>query len=43
VTTEVLLLARWQAAELYISDLESLKEELSMTKASYANRSNFHP
>ncbi|CAF2905942.1 unnamed protein product [Rotaria sp. Silwood2] len=34
VTTEVLLLARWQAAELYISDLEKLKTELSMTKAS---------
>ncbi|UJR36035.1 hypothetical protein I4U23_028772 [Adineta vaga] len=34
VTTEVLLLARWQAAELYISDLENLKDQLSMTKAS---------
>ncbi|CAF3465698.1 unnamed protein product [Rotaria sp. Silwood1] len=34
VTTEVLLLARWQAAELYISALEKLKTELSMTKAS---------
>ncbi|CAF4984377.1 unnamed protein product, partial [Rotaria magnacalcarata] len=34
VTTEVLLLARWQAVQLYISDLEKLKTELSMTKAS---------
>ncbi|CAF0729058.1 unnamed protein product [Rotaria sordida] len=34
VTIEVLLLARWQAAELYISNLEKLKDELSMTKAS---------
>jgi len=34
VTNEVLLLARWQAAELYLSDLENLKNELSMTKAS---------
>ncbi|CAF3654200.1 unnamed protein product [Rotaria socialis] len=34
VTTEVLLLARWQAVHLYISDLEKLKTELSMAKAS---------
>ncbi|CAF3865196.1 unnamed protein product [Adineta steineri] len=34
VTKEVLLLGRWQAAELYIYDLEKLIEELSMKKAS---------
>jgi phosphoenolpyruvate carboxylase len=34
VTREVLLIGRLQAAELYISDLEKLKKELSMTKAS---------
>lgn len=34
VTNQVLLIARWQAAELYLSDLENLKNELSMTKAS---------
>lgn len=34
VTAEVLLLARWQAAELYVADLEKLKDELSVTKAS---------
>ena len=34
VTREVLLLGRWQAAELYLFDLEKLKDELSMTKAS---------
>lgn len=34
VTTEVLLLARWQAADLYLRDLDPLIEELSMTAAS---------
>lgn len=31
VTEEVLLLGRWQAAALYLKDLETLVEELSMT------------
>lgn len=34
VTTEVLLLARWQAADLYLRDLDPLIEELSMMVAS---------
>ena len=34
VTKRVLLLARWQAMELYIGDFERLKDELSMMKAS---------
>ncbi|MFP8965588.1 phosphoenolpyruvate carboxylase [Pokkaliibacter sp. CJK22405] len=31
VTREVMLLARWQAAELFISDISDLRSELSMT------------
>jgi phosphoenolpyruvate carboxylase len=36
VTQEVLLLSRWQAASLYLADIEHLVEELSMTAASAA-------
>ncbi|MEZ5572769.1 MAG: phosphoenolpyruvate carboxylase [Halioglobus sp.] len=36
VTEEVLLLGRWQAAALYLKDLEVLVEELSMTVCSAA-------
>ena len=36
VTEEVLLLGRWMAADLYLRDLEQLKAELSMWKASDA-------
>ncbi|MEH6592399.1 MAG: phosphoenolpyruvate carboxylase [Halioglobus sp.] len=32
VTREVLLLSRWQAADLYLGDIASLLEELSMTR-----------
>lgn len=32
VTAEVLLLARWQAADLYLRDIEDLLEELSVTR-----------
>ena len=32
VTQEVLLLARWQAADLYLRDIEDLVEELSVTR-----------
>jgi len=32
VTREVLLLSRWQATELYLGDVTSLLEELSMTR-----------
>jgi len=32
VTQEVLLLARWQAADLYLRDIEDLIEELSVTR-----------
>lgn len=32
VTEEVLLLARWQAADLYLRDIEDLVEELSVTR-----------
>jgi phosphoenolpyruvate carboxylase len=34
VTEEVCLLARWQAAELYLREVEKLHDELSMTRAS---------
>jgi phosphoenolpyruvate carboxylase len=34
VTAEVCLLARWQAAELYLREVERLHDELSMTRAS---------
>ncbi len=36
VTREVLLLARWQAADLYLGDITQLLEELSVTRASPA-------
>ncbi|MEM8766064.1 MAG: phosphoenolpyruvate carboxylase [Pseudomonadota bacterium] len=36
ITEEVLLLARWKAADLYLKDLGRLIEELSMTRASPA-------
>ena len=32
VTAEVLLLSRWQAADLYLGDITNLLEELSMTR-----------
>jgi phosphoenolpyruvate carboxylase len=38
VTREVLLLARWQAVELYLGDISGLLEELSMTRCSEAIR-----
>ncbi len=38
VTREVLLLARWQAADLYLGDVTQLLEELSVTRASAAFR-----
>ncbi|MCB1687004.1 MAG: phosphoenolpyruvate carboxylase [Halioglobus sp.] len=38
VTEEVLLLGRWQAAALYLKDLETLVEELSMTASNDALR-----
>lgn len=38
VTREVLLLARWQAVELYLGDVSALLEELSMTRCSVALR-----
>ena len=34
VTEEVCLLARWQAADLYLREVERLHDELSMTRAS---------
>lgn len=34
VTREVLLLARWQAADLYYQDVDQLRSELSMSRAS---------
>jgi phosphoenolpyruvate carboxylase len=34
VTQEVLLLSRWMAADLYLSDIDALRAELSMYKAS---------
>ncbi len=36
ITEEVLLLARWKAADLYLQDVAVLIEELSMTRASAA-------
>lgn len=38
VTREVLLLGRWMAADLYLRDLDQLKNELSMWKANSALR-----
>ncbi|MFT6288969.1 MAG: phosphoenolpyruvate carboxylase [Alcanivorax sp.] len=38
VTEEVLLLSRWQAADLYLRDIIALVEELSMTRCSDAMR-----
>lgn len=38
VTEEVLLLARWKAADLYLADISRLIEELSMTRCSPALR-----
>ncbi len=38
VTREVLLLSRWQAADLYLGDVDHLVEELSMTRCSDALR-----
>src|SRR3546814_714108 len=38
VTREVLLLARWMAADLYLRDVDHLAAELSMQKASEALR-----
>jgi phosphoenolpyruvate carboxylase len=38
VTREVLLLSRWQAADLYLGDVEHLVEELSMITCSEALR-----
>lgn len=32
VTTQVMLLSRWQAADLYLADVDNLVEELSMTR-----------
>ncbi len=32
VTTEVMLLSRWQVADLYLTDVDDLVEELSMTR-----------
>jgi phosphoenolpyruvate carboxylase len=34
ITTEVMLLSRWQAADLYLADVDGLVEELSMTRCS---------
>jgi phosphoenolpyruvate carboxylase len=34
ITTEVMLLSRWQAADLYLADVVDLVEELSMTRCS---------
>jgi phosphoenolpyruvate carboxylase len=39
VTQKVLLLARWQAADLYLRDINRLIEELSMTRCTDAMRS----
>jgi phosphoenolpyruvate carboxylase len=38
VTREVLLLSRWQAAQLYLQDIISLLDELSMTRCNAALR-----
>ena len=34
ITTQVMLLSRWQAADLYLADVDHLVEELSMTRCS---------
>jgi phosphoenolpyruvate carboxylase len=34
ITTEVMRLSRWQAADLYLADVDHLVEELSMTRCS---------
>lgn len=39
VTREVMLLSRWQAADLYLGDINQLLEELSMTRCNAALRS----
>ena len=39
VTREVMLLSRWQAADLYLSDINQLLEELSMTRCNAELRS----
>ena len=39
VTREVMLLSRWQAADLYLGDITQLMEELSMTRCSDSMRS----
>ncbi|MEM8659913.1 MAG: phosphoenolpyruvate carboxylase, partial [Pseudomonadota bacterium] len=36
ITSEVMLLSRWQAVDLYLSDIDHLVEELSMTHCSAA-------
>ncbi|MEM9153045.1 MAG: phosphoenolpyruvate carboxylase, partial [Cyanobacteria bacterium P01_F01_bin.3] len=36
ITSEVMLLSRWQAVDLYLSDIDHLAEELSMTHCSAA-------
>jgi phosphoenolpyruvate carboxylase len=38
VTAEVMLLSRWQAADLYLADVVQLVEELSMTRCSESLR-----
>ena len=38
ITREVMLLSRWQAAQLYLGDITQLLEELSMTRCSDALR-----
>ena len=43
VTGEVLLLARWMAADLYLRDIEQLLNELSMWQCSDALRSEVGP
>jgi len=40
VTREVMLLSRWQAADLYLGDINQLLEELSMTRCNAALRSS---
>jgi phosphoenolpyruvate carboxylase len=38
ITREVMLLSRWQAADLYLGDINALLEELSMTRCNAALR-----
>lgn len=38
ITREVLLLSRWKAADLYLTDINELVSELSMTKCNEAVR-----